>query len=84
MRVYKDVLEKSRISEIIDNFDDYDIVNIVEEDEDEEGSYILIEFTKEILAYHPVEKEYMPTEMWVIREGEKFEFYPDDLRLITE
>ena len=29
-------------------------------------------------------QEYVYTEAWTIHEGEKFEFYPDDRRLIAE
>lgn len=37
-----------------------------------------------ILAFDTENQEYVETEAWTIHEGEKFEFYPDDLRLITE
>lgn len=84
MRVYKDVLEKSNIGEVIEKFRSYSIVNIVDEEVDEEGLYLYIEFSKEILAYDNEENEYVQTEAWTICEGEKFEFYPDDLRLIVE
>lgn len=84
MRVYKDVLKKSNINEVIEKFRSYSIVNIVDEEKDGEEPYLYIEFTKEILAYDNDENEYVPTEAWTICEGEKFEFYPDDLRLIVE
>lgn len=84
MRVYKDILERSCIDEIIEKFESYSIVNMALEEEDEAGVYIWIEFTKEILAYDTVNNEYVQTEAWTIHEGEKFEFYPDELRLIAE
>lgn len=84
MRVYSDTLEKSRIKEIIEKFRSYSIVNVVLEETDEEGVYLYIEFMKEILAYDTEHNEYVQTEGWTIHEGEKFEFYPDDLRLIAE
>lgn len=84
MRLYKDTLEKSRIDEIIEKFESYSIVNMALEEEDEAGVYLWIEFTKEILAYNTENQEYEQTEAWTIREGEKFEFYSDELRLIAE
>lgn len=84
MRVYKDTLERSRIDEIIEKFESYSIVNMVLEEEDDAGVYLYIEFTKEILAFNTENKEYVQTEEWTIHEGEKFEFYPDGLRLIAE
>lgn len=42
MRVYKDVLERSRIDEIIEKFESYSIVNMALEEEDEAGVYIWI------------------------------------------
>lgn len=84
MRVYKDTLEKSRIDEIVEKFESYSIVNMALEEEDEAGVYLYIEFTKEILAFDTENQEYVQTEAWTIHEGEKFEFYPDDLRLIAE
>lgn len=51
MRVYTDTLEKSRIKEIIEKFKSYSIVNVVLEEEDDEGVCLYIEFFKEILAY---------------------------------
>lgn len=84
MRVYKDTLERSRVDEIIEKFESYSIVNIALEEEDVAGVYLWIEFTKEILAFNTENKEYVETEAWTIHEGEKFEFYPDDRRLIAE
>lgn len=84
MRVYTDTLEKSRIKDIVEKFKSYSIVNVVLEEEDDEGVCLYIEFFKEILAYDIENKEYVQTEGWSIHEGEKFEFYPDDLRLIAE
>lgn len=84
MRVYKDTLERSRIDEIIEKFESYSIVNMALEEEDEAGVYLWIEFTKEILAYNTESQEYVETEAWTIHESEKFEFYPDDRRLIAE
>lgn len=84
MRVYKDTLERSRIDEIIEKFESYSIVNMALEEEDYAGVYLWIEFTKEILAYNTENQEYVETEAWTIHEGEKFEFYPDDRRLIAE
>lgn len=84
MRVYKDTLERSRIGEIIEKFESYSIVNMALEEEDEAGVYLYIEFTKEILAFDAENQEYVQTEAWTIHEGEKFEFYPDDRRLVAE
>lgn len=84
MRVYKDTLERSRIDEIIEKFESYNIVNMALEEEDEAGVYLWIEFTKEILAYNTENQEYVETEAWTVHENEKFEFYPDDRRLIAE
>lgn len=84
MRVYKDTLEKSRIDEIVEKFKGYGSVLMVEEEEDETGVYLYIEFTREILAFDAENREYVVTEAWTIHEGEKFEFYPDDRRLIAE
>lgn len=84
MRVYKDTLERSRIDEIVEKFESYSIVNMALEEEDEAGIYLYIEFTKEILAFDTENQEYVQTEAWIIRESEKFEFYPDELRLIAE
>lgn len=84
MRVYKDTLERSRAGEIIEKFESYGLVLMVDKEEDEAGVYLYIEFTKEILAFDTENKEYVYTEAWTIHEGEKFEFYPDDRRLIAE
>lgn len=84
MRVYKDTLERSRIDEIIERFESYNIVNMALEEEDEAGVYLYIEFTKEIHAFDTENQEYVQTEAWTIHEGEKFEFYPDDTKLIAE
>lgn len=35
-------------------------------------------------AYIDKNKEYVYTEGWCIKEGESFEFYIDDLRLVVE
>lgn len=84
MRVYKDTLEKSHIDEIVEKFKGYGSVLMVEAEEDEAGVYLYIEFNREILAFDVENREYVKTEAWTIREGEKFEFYPDDLRLVAE
>lgn len=84
MRVYKDTLEKSRIDEIVEKFESFGSVLMVEVEEDEAGIYFWIEFNREILAFDTENQEYVVTEAWTIHEGEKFEFYPDDLRLIAE
>ncbi len=84
MRVYKDILEKSRVDEIVEKFKGYGSVLMVEAEEDEAGVYLYIEFNREILAFDAENREYVETEAWTIHEGEKFEFYPDDLRLIAE
>lgn len=84
MRVYKDTLEKSHIDEIVEKFKGYGSVLMVEAEEDEAGVYLYIEFNREILAFDVENREYVKTEAWAIREGEKFEFYPDDLRLVAE
>lgn len=84
MRVYKDTLEKSHIDEIVEKFESFGSVLMVEVEEDDAGIYLWIEFNREILAFNPEDREYVETEAWTIHEGEKFEFYPDDLRLIAE
>lgn len=84
MRVYKDVLEKSRVDEIVEKFESFGSVLMTEVEEDDAGIYLWIEFNREILAFNPEDQEYVVTEAWTIHEGEKFEFYPDDLRLIAE
>lgn len=84
MRVYKDTLEKSRVDEIVEKFESFGSVLMVEVEEDDAGIYLWIEFNREILAFNPEDREYVETEAWTIHEGEKFEFYPDDLRLIAE
>ena len=84
MRVYKDTLEKSRVDEIVEKFESYGLVLMVDKEEDDNGIFLLIEFTREILAFDTENKEYAYTEAWTIHEGEGFEFYPDDLRLIAE
>lgn len=84
MRVYKDTLERSRIDEIIEKFESYGLVHMVDKEEDDDGIFLLIEFTREILAFDTENQEYVQTEAWTIHEGEKFEFYPDDRRLIAE
>lgn len=83
MRVYKDVLEKSRISEIIDEFDNYPVFKSGKLMEDEEGSYLWLDFYEEIPVYYE-DEEFIMMEVWIIREGKKFEFYPDVPKLIIE
>lgn len=84
MRVYKDTLEKSRVDEIVEKFEGYGSVLMVDVEEDDDGVFLLIEFNREILAFDTENQEYAQTEAWTIHEGEKFEFYPDDLRLVSE
>lgn len=84
MGVYKDTLEKSRIDEIVEKFKEYGIVLMAEAEEDDAGIYLYIEFTKEIIAFDAENREYVQTESWTIHEDEKFEFYPDELRLFSE
>lgn len=84
MRVYKDTLEKSRVDEIVEKFEGYGSVLMVDVEEDDDGVFLLIEFNREILAFDTENQEYVQTEAWTIHEGGKFEFYPDDLRLVVE
>ena len=46
--------------------------------------YLQLEFNKEILAFDKESNEFVLTESWMVFDGESFEFYPDDLKLIVE
>lgn len=83
MYVYKDILEISRIREIIDRFDDYPIFKSGKLMEDEEGPYLWLEFYEGIPVYYDGER-FIKIDVWKIREGYKFEFYPDVPKLIVE
>nr|DAP76032.1 MAG TPA: hypothetical protein [Caudoviricetes sp.] len=85
MRVYKDKLEVERLNEIVERIKEFSFILGISVDSDEHGKTVLeLEFTKDILAFDKENKEYVYTEAWCIKEGESFEFYPDDLRLIVE
>jgi hypothetical protein len=85
MRVYKDKLEVERLNEIVERIKEFSFIFDISVDSDEHGKTVLeLEFTKDILAFDKENKEYVYTEAWSIKEGESFEFYPDDLRLIVE
>ena len=85
MRVYKDKLEVERLNEIVERIKEFSFILDISVDSDEHGKTVLeLEFTKDILAFDKENKEYAYTEAWSIKEGEYFEFYPDDLRLIVE
>ena len=84
MRVYKDKLEVERLNEIVERIKKFSFILDVTVDSDEHGKTVLeLEFTKDILAFDQENREYVYTEAWYIKEGESFEFYPDDLRLIV-
>lgn len=83
MRAYKDVLELSRIHEIIDKFHDYPVFKSGKLMEDEEGPYLWLDFYEEIPVYYE-DEEFIMMKVWKIREGCKFEFYPDVPKLIVE
>ena len=83
MRVYKDVLELSRIHEIIDRFGDYPVFKSGKLMEDEEGPYLWLDFYEWIPVYYQGES-FIKMDVWKIREGCKFEFYPDVPKLIVE
>lgn len=82
MQVYKDVLELSRVHEIIDRFDDYPVFKSGKLMEDEEGPYLWLDFYEEVSIYCE-DKEFIKMEVWKMREGDKFEFYPDVPKLIV-
>lgn len=85
MRVYKDKLEVERLNEIVERIKEFSFILDINADSDEHGKTVLeLEFTKDILAFDKENIEYVYTEAWSIKEGESFEFYPDDLRLIVE
>lgn len=85
MRVYKDKLEVERLNEIVERIKKFSFILDISVDSDEYGKTVLeLEFTKDILAFDKENIEYVYTEAWSIKEGESFEFYPDDLRLIVE
>lgn len=83
MRVYKDVLELSRIHEIIDEFDNYPVFKSGKLLEDEEGPYLWLDFYEYIPVYYQGES-FIKMDVWKIREGCKFEFHPDVPKLIVE
>lgn len=83
MRAYKDVLELSRIHEIIDKFRDYPVFKSGKLMEDEEGPYLWLDFYEWIPVYYQGES-FIKMDVWKIRERCKFEFYPDVPKLIVE
>lgn len=84
MWVYKDVMESSRIHEIIDKLENYPVFKSGKLMKDEEGPYLWLDFYEEIPVYYAEDQEPIKMEVWVIREGKKFEFYPDVPKLIVE
>lgn len=56
MSVYKDVLELSRIHEIIDELDNYPVFKSGKLMEDEEGPYLWLDFYEEIPVYYEDEE----------------------------
>lgn len=85
MRVYKDKLEVEKLNEIVERIKKFSFILDVTVDSDEHGKTVLeLEFTKDILAFDQENREYVYTEAWCIKEGESFELYPDDLRLIVD
>lgn len=51
---------------------------------DEEGLYLWLDFYEEIPVYYAEDQEPIKMEVWVIREGKKFEIHLDYLKLIVE
>lgn len=85
MRAYIDKLEVERLNEIVERIKKFSFILGISVDSDEHGKTVLeLEFTKDILTFDKENKEYVYTEAWCIKEGESFEFYPNDLRLIVE
>lgn len=84
-RVYKEKLNEDNFQEVCSEFSKFSSVLNVETYLDDNGKVCLqLEFNKEILAFDKESNEFVLTESWMILEGESFEFYPDDLKLIVE
>lgn len=84
-RLYKEKLNKDNFQEVCNEFSKFSSVLNVEAYFDDNGKvYLQLEFNKEILAFDKESNEFVLTESWMISEGESFEFYPDDLKLIVE
>lgn len=84
MWVYKDVMESSRIDEIIDKLENYPVFKSGELMKDEEGPYLWLNFYEEIPVYYAEDQEPIKMEVWTIREGKKFEIHLDGPKLIVE
>lgn len=84
-RLYKEKLNKDNFQEVCNEFSKFSSVLNAETYFDDNGKvYLQLEFNKEILAFDKESNEFVLTESWMISEGESFEFYPDDLKLIVE
>lgn len=84
-RLYKEKLNKDNFQEVCNEFSKFSSVLNVEAYFDDNGKvYLQLEFNKEILAFDKESNEFVLTESWMISDGESFEFYPDDLKLIVE
>lgn len=84
MWVYKDVMESSRIHEIIDELENYPVFKSGELMKDEEGPYLWLDFYEEIPVHYAEDQEPIKMEVWAIREGKKFEIHLDSPKLIVE
>lgn len=84
MWVYKDVMESSHIHEIIDKLGNYPVFKSGKLMKDEECPYLWLNFYEEIPVYYAKDQEPIKMEVWVIREGKKFEIHLDDPKLIVE
>lgn len=84
-RLYKEKLNKDNFQEVCKQFSKFSSVLNVGTYPDDDGKICLqLEFNKEILAFDKESNEFVLTESWMISEGESFEFYPDDLKLIVD
>lgn len=84
-RVYKEKLNGDNFKEVCNEFSKFSSVLNVETYFNDNGKvYLQLEFNKEILAFDKESNEFVLTESWMIFDGESFEFYPDDLKLIVE
>lgn len=84
-RLYKEKLNKDNFQEVCNEFSKFSSVLNVETYFSDNGKvYLQLEFNKEILAFDKESNEFVLTESWMISDGESFEFYPDDLKLIVE
>ena len=84
-RLYKEKLNKDNFQEVCNEFSKFSSVLNVETYFSDNGKvYLQLEFNKEILAFDKESNEFVLTESGMISDGESFEFYPDDLKLIVE